>query len=68
MVQLWLNGELIKEVQQENITNFGPTRMTIGNSTHVVTERFKGSIGEMRIYNRALSVDEIQKIYKYYNV
>jgi len=60
-VTLYYNGEIIKteDVAGHIVTN--NMSLLIGASERV--EYFAGTIDEVRIYNRALSQEEIQKIY-----
>jgi gliding motility-associated-like protein len=62
---LYLNGQYVKDVeapQRVNVQNSGP--LWIGRSYCSQTDRFfSGMIDEVRIYNRALTQDEITELY-----
>jgi len=63
-LKLWLNGELslTKTVLQTNVTNDQPLWIGVN---HLVrnSQNYKGSLDDIRIYNRALSDTEIQQLY-----
>ncbi|HPT21904.1 MAG TPA: sialidase domain-containing protein [Bacteroidales bacterium] len=60
-VTLYYNGEVIKKEDVAGHIVANNVNLLIGASERV--EYFGGSIDEVRIYNRALSQEEIQKIY-----
>ena len=39
------------------------TSLSFANISYTTTERWKGVIDEVRIYNRALSADEVEQLY-----
>ncbi len=58
-IKIYVNGILKKSVALSSVT-FNPiTDMNIGGATNY----FTGQIDDVRIYNRALSLDEIQALY-----
>lgn len=64
-LKLFLNGELDTEllIGKPLIQNTG-TDIYVGQSSNIAntdTENFKGTLDELRVYNRALSVNQIQK-------
>lgn len=65
-MRLYLDGEVVDtDGLTGNITNLGTPATTIGTDTSQTTDRcFDGIIEDVRIYNRALSNDEIRTMYR----
>ncbi len=62
--QMYINGELSKEQDEtENIPPWTGTIMTIGSMGS--SEYFTGKIDDIRIYDKILSNNEMQLIYRY---
>ncbi len=65
-LKIYVNGTLESSLYIGPVTAYtGPEPLRIGNhynSTHGVRAAFKGIIDEVRIYNRALSADEIGEL------
>jgi len=65
-IQYIKNGRIIDEDSNDYSFTPQPTNIRIGrqNPNNRPAARFKGGIDEVRIYNRALSPDEIDSLYK----
>lgn len=61
-VLYYINGSFVEAVAFST-ANIGSTDMGIGGRPGILTQEYRGSIGETRIYDRALSADEIGAIY-----
>ena len=65
--ELWLNNTLIGSKSGENIISLNTERyLTIGNLI-TLNREFIGYIDEVRIYNRAITNDEITLLYNQYD-
>jgi hypothetical protein len=58
-MRLYVNGELVRTVARAGAINSGIGPLRIGGNTVWPNEFFRGLIDEVRIYNRALSADEV---------
>jgi len=65
LVKIYINGDLDKSGTVTGQPTLYTGKLTIGRHSPG-TERFNGSISEVRIYNRALSTDEIDTLYHSY--
>lgn len=64
--QLYVDGELIQERTADNrvqIDNNGELNIANGECVGFTQNRFQGLIDELRVYNRALRLEEIQSLY-----
>ena len=63
--QLFINGELVREWNSPriNIDNNAELNIANGECVGITRNRFSGLIDELRVYNRALRVEEIQALY-----
>jgi hypothetical protein len=62
-IKCYLNGVLDKTTTGQGMLAFySPERLTVGAQPNKTSEKFYGCLGDMRIYNRALSIAEINKI------
>lgn len=63
--QLFINGELVRERNSPriNIDNNAELNIANGECVGITRNRFSGLIDELRVYNRALRVEEIQALY-----
>jgi hypothetical protein len=64
--RLYVNGELIASLSQTGILPTNTLPLTIGSAPNWYGTFFNGIIDEVRIYNRALSEDEIKHLYYEY--
>jgi hypothetical protein len=64
-MELYLNGIQVvaSNGNQIGYSTANTTDLLIGNASDFTNEYFNGSIDEVRIYNRALTSDEIQNVY-----
>lgn len=68
-IEIWLNGKLTSSKHREHDTYFDSSEepVIIGNILHGgegKNNHLNGSLDELRIYNRPLTVEEIQILYK----
>lgn len=63
-VTLYLDGEVVATGSNITLrpTDFQPVRNYIGRSQFAADPLYKGSIGDVRIYNAALSADEVKSV------
>ncbi|MBN2110619.1 MAG: hypothetical protein JW705_05985 [Methanosarcinaceae archaeon] len=64
-ILLYINGELAGEedIGKDRIwTDYGNYDLSIGNSRHGVATFFEGMVDDVRIYNRALTRQEIRRL------
>jgi len=63
--QLFINGELVRERASPriNFDNNAELNIANGECVGITRNRFSGLIDELRVYNRALRVEEIQALY-----
>jgi len=64
--QLYIDGELVQERAADNrvqIDNNGELNIGNGECVGITQNRFAGLIDELRVYNRALRLEEIQTLY-----
>lgn len=64
MARSYVNGEVDFEWPITGVVQIDPTTLAIGAGYWDNNEYFVGRIDEVRIYNRALNEDEVQKNYK----
>jgi len=62
-VCLFVNGKQVASENKSGPIDYGPLGLFIGATTDP-DERFLGNISEIRIYNRALSGAEVQKLFE----
>jgi len=63
-VSIYLDGVSVASAAKTGVVGSGSTAMTIGNN--VAGDRtFNGKIDDVRVYNRALSVNEIEQLYHF---
>jgi len=62
-MELYINGEIIKKRYWSERIPFGKNLVIGGNIHDIGKKNFNGLIDEVRIYNRALSADEVQELY-----
>lgn len=70
-IEIWLNGELTCSKHREHDSYFSSSKepVVIGNILHGgegENNHFNGSLDELRIYNRPLTVEEIQIPHRYW--
>lgn len=65
-VSFYINGEFSNSEPITNAPN-SPQNMSIGATTCGVNQHFTGSIDDVRIYNRALSAEEVESLSNSYN-
>jgi hypothetical protein len=65
-MQIWIDGRKVAEkVDGQNVANVARDNVLIGRSSYCREDPdFSGLIDEVRIYNRALTRDEIQQLYE----
>ena len=63
VMTLYINGESEETRGQTGAINIGAQRLFIGDAVASAPYSFPGTIGEVRIYNRALTPQEIQQNY-----
>src|SRR3989344_4908798 len=64
--RLWIGGEEVSYDSRNDVTTYASdasSNACVGNRCGA-DRTFKGSIDEVRIYNRALSADEIKRLYR----
>ncbi|NNL82315.1 MAG: DNRLRE domain-containing protein, partial [Winogradskyella sp.] len=61
-VVIYINGDIVKTSTVSGSLNTDASPFTIGKQPTSSTEYFKGYIDEVRLYNKALSTDELQKM------
>jgi hypothetical protein len=62
-IKCYLNGALDKTTSGAGMLGFyNPERLTVGSQPNRTSEKFYGCLGDMRIYNGALTVTQINKI------
>ncbi|MEM1122327.1 MAG: LamG-like jellyroll fold domain-containing protein [Bacteroidota bacterium] len=64
--QLYIDGQLVQERSADNrvqIDNNGELNIGNGECVGITQNRFAGLIDELRVYNRALRLEEIQTLY-----
>jgi gliding motility-associated-like protein len=64
--QLFIDGELVKEATASgrvNVDNNAELNIANGECVGITQNRFAGLIDELRVYDRALRVEEIQSLY-----
>ena len=61
--QIWLNGSSIASDTPTGHNVTTTNNLTVGNTNNIPYEYFDGSIGEVQIFNRALSPSEISQNY-----
>ncbi len=63
-LKIYMDGQLIADVPRAMaMSAYGSKSLFIGRNVHNPVYLWNGGIDEVRIYNRALSVDEIQQLY-----
>jgi len=64
---IYINGKKINPELSGSAAafNLASGKLTLGSSHYTTTEFFNGSIANFRLFNRALSVDEIWQLYAY---
>ncbi len=68
-MRIYVNGALVAEKKGNPIANVTRNNNYIGKSAWCANDPdFKGFMDEVRIYNRALSLQEIQSLYKVTNI
>ena len=70
-LSLYLNGKLlaaqdISQAQSGQDTNLCPIKSQIGftSDTTRISKAFNGRLDDIRVYNRALSANEIESLYR----
>jgi hypothetical protein len=61
-IKLYIDGNLVLDAAETGNPSINDDDVLISNST--VSEFWNGKIDDLRIYNRALSADEIKRLYK----
>lgn len=62
--QLFVDGRLSVSISNSVAWNFSGQPLRFADASDAYWEIFDGSLDEVRIYNRALSADEVAKLYK----
>ena len=64
VMRFYVNGGLVKERMLKEETKIGPGKSALIGKAERVPVYFKGLVDEVRIYNRALSSNEVRRLYK----
>ena len=62
--KFYVNGEIVATTEEVKLIQPAATSLRIGNSAEADGRQFNGVIDEVALFERALSDDEIQRIYR----
>jgi hypothetical protein len=59
----YLNGTFVQRVADATVWSAPASQAKIGQDPNGVTQNFPGALDDVRVYNRALSADEVKQLY-----